>query len=90
MSVPRGQYINTPYQLPNGSLYAGEWKVSFIIIQERNIHGRGLYLLPDKTLMYCITDDNTITGKGRVIYPNGDYYEGDIDKGVANGRGKYV
>lgn len=40
--------------------------------------------------MYCLTSHNKILGQGRVIYPNGDYYEGEIFDGKANGKGKYV
>lgn len=40
--------------------------------------------------MYCLTSHNKINGRGRVIYPNGDYYEGNIVDGQAEGQGKYV
>jgi hypothetical protein len=54
------------------------------------MHGKGTFVLPDQTLITCIIKDNVISGRGRVIYPNGDYYEGDIVNSKANGRGKCV
>jgi hypothetical protein len=40
------------------------------------MHGKGLYVLPDNTIIYCISNENEITGWGRILYENGDYYEG--------------
>lgn len=58
--------------------------------QKGSIHGKGVYVLPNKTIIYCMTNENHIVGKGRVIYPNGDYFEGEIVNGKAEGKGKYT
>ena len=54
------------------------------------IHGRGQYCLPDGSLLECTNVENEVRGKGRIIYSNGDYYEGEIASNMANGIGKYV
>jgi len=54
------------------------------------MHGKGLFVLPDKSLLTCIVRDNVICRKARIIYPNGDYFEGDVDNNKANGKGKLV
>jgi len=40
------------------------------------MHGKGLFVLPDKSLLTCTMNENVICRNARIIYPNGDYYEG--------------
>jgi hypothetical protein len=54
------------------------------------MNGRGMFVLPDKSVLTCVVRENVISGKARIIYPNGDYFEGDVEQNRANGRGKLV
>ena len=60
-----------------------------VLKQSGQIHGRGIYVLPNQTVIYCTSDQNHITGHARVIYPNGDYFQGDVIDGKAFGKGVY-
>lgn len=54
------------------------------------MHGKGFFVLPDKSILTCIVKDNVICRRGRIIYPNGDYFEGEVSNNKANGKGKLV
>lgn len=54
------------------------------------MHGKGFFVLPDKSLLTCTMNENVISRKSRIIYPNGDYYEGEVSNNRAQGKGKLV
>jgi hypothetical protein len=60
------------------------------MIEGGKMQGKGLFLLPDKSLLACCMKDNAIWKKARIIYPNGDYYEGEVSNNKAQGRGRLV
>jgi hypothetical protein len=68
--------------LRNGACYLGECLVSNSV-QE----GRGVLLKYDGSLYEGFWQDNQPQYKGRVIYNNGDYYEGGFHRGLYEGLG---
>jgi hypothetical protein len=54
------------------------------------MHGKGLFILPDNSLLVCTMKENDIYKGARIIYPNGDYFEGEVSSNRANGTGKLV
>lgn len=61
---------------------------------KRRRHGKGMQVFyrPDKTIM-CKYEGYWHNGEkhgwGKIDYPDGSYYYGELEKGVKNGRGKY-
>ena len=43
-------------------------------IQGEDIHGKGVFLLPDGSFLDARITKNEVNGIARIIYPNGDYY----------------
>jgi hypothetical protein len=58
-------------------------------MQGSNIHGKGAFLLPDGSFLEANAVHNEVTGQGRLICSNGDYYEGEFRNNNAHGHGKY-
>lgn len=54
------------------------------------MQGKGFFVLPDKSLLTCSMKGNVICRKARIIYPNGDYFEGEVSNNKAQGKGKLV
>jgi len=54
------------------------------------MHGKGFFVLPDKSLLTCTMNENVISRKARIIYPSGDYYEGEVSINRAHGKGKLI
>ncbi len=48
------------------------------------------YILKDDSMLYTDIDKPEIifTGKGKLIYSNGDIYEGNFINGIIHGNGK--
>jgi len=70
---------------PNNSEYSGEFNP---ILKER--HGRGIQLWTDNTIYSGYWKNDKISGKGKLIHPSGDYYEGEFLDDCVNGFGTYI
>ena len=53
-------------------------------------HGRGIQNYPDKSIYLSYWKNDKPNGKGKMIYPKGDYYEGDFVEGRIEGFGAYT
>ena len=85
-----------PYKFPNGTVYVGEWYVisyqtrTANLMEGESTTSRIKRILREFRWMgifkvFCLV----ILGYGRIIQANGDYYEGELKNGQANGRGVY-
>ena len=63
---------------------------SYLMIKGGKMQGKGFFVLPDKSLLTCSMKGNVICRKARIIYPNGDYFEGEVSNNKAQGKGKLV
>ena len=76
--TPRG-----PTRLPNQAVYLGEWG------EDGAVTGRGKMYGADGSLREGYWDHGELHGFGRIVYPNGDYYEGDFNFNKRHGRGAF-
>ena len=65
--------------------YSGEWND-----KSNERHGRGIQIWIDKTIYIGYWKNDLANGKGKLIYPKGDYYEGEFVKGRFEGSGTYT
>ena len=70
---------------PNIGEYHGEWNP-----EKKERHGRGIQLWNDKSIYIGLWKNDKINGKGKLIDPLGDYYEGEFINDNAEGYGKYI
>ena len=70
---------------PNIGEYSGEWNP-----EKKERHGRGIQLWNDKSIYMGLWKNDKINGKGKLIDPMGDYYEGDFINDNAEGYGSYI
>ena len=47
-------------------------------------------ILEDEYIFEGYMIDTKINGFGRIIYSNGDFYEGPLEEGICNGQGKSI
>jgi len=67
----------------SGNEYKGEMK-------EGIIHGTGTYKWKDTGAIYAGTFQwGNLTGVGKISWPDGSIYEGSVQNGVRNGKGKF-
>ena len=86
----RGNEEHSYFRLKRtGVIYAGEWKVFILIIQDGAPNGYGKNYYPNGGLFEGSFVDGIPHGFGRFIMPNGDYYQGQVKYGRANGFGTY-
>ena len=73
--------------LENGDKYQGTWVT---MDDETEVpHGRGLYVYSNGSQYAGYLQEGKIVG-GRIIYHNGDVYEGEFEDQKYNGKGKYI
>ena len=77
--------IMTQVRFPNLAEYSGEWNPK---TEER--HGRGVQVWSDRTTYLGMWKEDKISGLGKMILNNGEYYEGDFVDDKAEGYGIYV
>ena len=65
--------------------YSGEWND-----KSNERHGRGIQIWIDKTIYIGYWKNDLANGKGKLIYPKGNYYEGEFVKGRFEGSGTYT
>lgn len=78
--------IYSPKRLADGSIYIGEWTVLPTGFCRK---GRGKLYSKDGGYSEGYWLDGKLHLLGRVIYPNGDYYEGGFQYGFRSGRGLF-
>ncbi|CAD8211447.1 unnamed protein product [Paramecium pentaurelia] len=76
----QGQYL----LMPDQSIYFGQ-----TLNGKRNGQGKQ-HWQKEGNLLEGIWIDNQLNGRARMIYPNGDYFDGNFVNNVANGIGKFV
>ena len=64
--------LSSTIQYSNGLLYYGEWNQT-----NNQKHGRGILNWPEGLTYYGLFKMDNINGKGKIITPNGEEYEGD-------------
>ena len=77
-------YKTNPIEFSNGNVYSGNWNLN------GEIEGYGIYLIKNKNV---ITEGIWLKGNiiyGRIFFPNGDIYEGDIKNSVPHGNGMII
>ena len=79
-----GSYKIKPVEFENGNIYYGQWN------QEFEMEGYGKYYLrEEKVLAEGIWKKGELKN-ARIFFPNGDFYEGEMDNSVYNGKGKLI
>ena len=79
------ELIHVDASFKGEGIYSGEINE---ISKERT--GRGIQVWLDKSTYLGYWKNNKANGKGKLIYPQGDYYEGDFVDGKIEGFGHYV
>jgi hypothetical protein len=69
------------------SIYIGQWAIRADGLPARK--GKGKLFTSDKGLFEGYWKDGKLHLQGRIIYPNGDYYEGQFENGLRSGAGKF-
>lgn len=75
-------------QLPNGSIYIGEWEMHRGTLLTRS--GKGKLYGQNGAFYEGYWKDGELQGVGREIEPNGDYYEGGFEANKRHGAGTFV
>lgn len=98
-SIYEGEFFNDVFQgygvatFPNGSVYEGLWLDGRPFINFQNPNPERSFDWTEsgnlKTNQYESLNESK-TGKGKIIYPNGSIYIGSIVEGLANGEGVLV
>ena len=98
-SLPRFKPTGCPFKdkrkltfrckdLEHGDKYQGNWLIKEN--GEQVIHGRGVYIYANKSQYIGWFYEGSIIGVGRLIFYNGDIYEGNIENMKYSGQGKYI
>jgi len=80
----KSTYEMKPVQFENGNIYSGNWNEKY------KMEGYGQYYIKDANLF---VEGIWIEGKlifGRIFFPNGNIYEGDIKDSSFDGKGKLI
>lgn len=64
--------------------YSGEWND-----KTKQRHGRGIQVWTDKTIYIGFWKEYIANGKGKLLYQNGNYYDGNFVNGKFEGKGMY-
>lgn len=80
-------HFETPQQLPDGSIYIGEWDKNSTL-WSRN--GAGQLYKQDGGLIEGYWKNGVLEGVGREIEANGDYYEGGFERNKRHGAGTFA
>ena len=75
---------NKPIEFKNGNLYNGYWNSNY------EMEGFGKYILKENNVYIEGIWEKGIFKYGRIYYPNGDIYEGEIQNNLFNGKGKLI
>ncbi len=76
-------YEIKPIEFQNGNIYQGNWNKKF------KMDGPGKYYLKnDKVLVEGNWEDGELKN-GKIFYPNGDIYEGEMKDSLYHGKGKF-
>ncbi len=73
-----------PVEFENGNIYYGNWNDNY------EMEGYGQYYLKEENVMAEGIWDKGELKEGRIFFPNGDIYEGEMSDSVYNGRGKLI
>ena len=77
-------YTIEPVQFQNGNIYKGTWNDLF------EMDGYGHYYLKDDNVFVEGFWKNGELKNGRIFYPNGEIYEGEIKESLYNGKGRII
>lgn len=80
--VKKSTYDNEPFEFNNGNIYQGKWNKNI------EFDGPGIYYLKQDKVFIEGDWENGNFCYGRIFYPNGDIYEGQIKDSKPNGKGK--
>lgn len=80
----KGVVVHGPKRLADGSIYVGEWSILPSGLCRK---GRGKLYGKDGGYSEGYWLDSKLHFLGRIIHPNGDYYEGGFLHGFRSGRG---
>ena len=75
-------YEIKPIQFKNGNIYIGNWNKNL------KMDGYGKYYLNEENVLAEGNWDNGELKYARILFPNGDVYEGDIKDSAFHGKGK--
>ena len=73
-----------PIEFEQGNIYEGEWNENF------EMDGYGKYLLKEENVLAEGIWEKGELKRGRIFYPNGEFYEGEILNSSYNGKGKLI
>lgn len=73
-----------PIEFEGGNIYEGEWNDNFVM----DGHGK-YFLIEEKVLAEGIWEKGELK-KARIFYPNGEFYEGEMNNSCYNGKGKLI
>ena len=77
-------YYSFPIQFKNNNIYYGNWN------EKNEMEGYGIYYIYDQKV---VTEGIWIKGNiifGRIFFPNGNIYEGEMKNSVPEGKGKIL
>ena len=77
-------FKSEPIQFKNNNVYYGNWN------ENSQMEGYGVYYIQDRKV---VTEGIWIKGNivfGRIFFPNGDIYEGEMKNSVPEGKGKIL
>ena len=77
-------YTIEPVKFQNGNIYKGTWNDLF------EMDGYGHYYLKDDNVFVEGFWKNGELKNGRIFYPNGEIYEGEIKESLYNGKGRII
>ena len=77
-------YEIDPIEFQGGNIYQGKWNKNF------KMDGPGKYYLKDEKVLVEGNWEDGELKYGRVFYPNGDIYEGEIKDSKYNGKGIFT
>jgi hypothetical protein len=85
LDADEGEVIETALSFKRGDFFEGQWNTNR---QFRT--GKGKCYMIDGSLQEGFWIKDMFQPVGRIIYFNGDLYEGQLIDGLAHGKGKYV
>ena len=77
-------YKMRPVEFSQGNMYHGEWNESL------EMEGYGKYFLKEENVLCEGIWEKGELKNARIYYPNGEFYEGEMNNSLYNGKGKLV
>ena len=77
-------YQIKPVEFENGNIYFGQWNDKF------EMEGHGKYYIKEENVFAEGIWEQGELKKARIFYPNGEFYEGEMNNSNYHGKGKLI